>query len=73
MESRILKHIMAAASGAEITALFHTGQEAVHFCQALKELDQPQPGPTQITRDNSTADGFANKRTKLKSGPKQWT
>jgi hypothetical protein len=60
VESRILKHIMAAASEAEIAALVHTGQEAVHFRQVLKELDRPQPGPTQITTDNS------NKRTKIK-------
>jgi hypothetical protein len=66
VESCILKHIKAAASEAEIAALFHTGQEVVHFCQVLTELDQPQPGPTQITTENSTADGFANKRTKLK-------
>jgi hypothetical protein len=66
VESRILKHIMAAASEAEIAALFHTGQEAVHFRQVLLELDRPQHGPTQITTDNSTADGFANKRTKIK-------
>jgi hypothetical protein len=38
VESRILKHIMAAASEAEIAAPFHAGQEAVHFRQILKEL-----------------------------------
>jgi hypothetical protein len=63
VESRILKNIMAVALEAEIAALFHTGQEAVHYRQILHEMDRPQPGPTAITTDNSTADGFANKRT----------
>jgi hypothetical protein len=66
VESRILKNVMAAASEAEIAALFHTGQEAVHIRQILYELDRPQHHPTQITTDNSTADGFANQRTKIK-------
>ena len=66
IESRILKNIMAAASEAEIGALFHNGQEAVHFRQILLELGRPQLNPTQITTDNSTADGFANRRTKIK-------
>jgi hypothetical protein len=66
VESRILKNIMAAASEAEIGALFHNGQETVHFRQILLELGRPQLHPTRITTDNSTADGFANRRTKIK-------
>jgi hypothetical protein len=66
IESRIMKNVMASASEAETGALFHNGQEAAHMRQILKELDYPQPGPTRITTDNSTADGFANKRTKIK-------
>jgi Reverse transcriptase (RNA-dependent DNA polymerase) len=66
VESRILKHIMAAASEAEIAALFHTGQETVHIRNILQELGRPQLNPTQITTDNSTADGFANQRTKIR-------
>jgi hypothetical protein len=66
IESRILKNIMAAASEAEIGALFHNGQETVHLRQILAELGRPQQEPTTIITDNSTADGFANKRTKLK-------
>jgi hypothetical protein len=60
------KNIMAAASKAEIAALFHTGQETVHIRHILHELGRPQTKPTQITTDNFTADGFANKRTKMK-------
>jgi hypothetical protein len=63
-KSRILKNIMAAASEAEIAAPFHNSQETVHIRQILAELDRTQPGPTQITTNNSTADGFANSRTK---------
>jgi hypothetical protein len=66
VESRILKNVMSAASEAEIAALFHNGKEAVYIRQILTELGHPQPGPTRITTDNSTADGFANKRLKLK-------
>jgi hypothetical protein len=66
VESRIIKNIMASASEAEIAVLFHNGQETVHIRQILTELDRPQPGPSQITTDNSKADGLANKPTKLK-------
>jgi Reverse transcriptase (RNA-dependent DNA polymerase) len=66
IESRILKNIMAAASEAEIGGLFHNGQETVYFRQILAEIGRPQTKPTPIITDNSTADGFANKRTKVK-------
>ena len=66
VESRILKNIMAAASEAEIGALFHNGQEAAHIRHILEEMGRPQAQPTRITTDNSTADGFANGRTKIK-------
>jgi hypothetical protein len=57
---------MAAASEAEIGALFHNGQETVHLRQILADLGRPQQEPTTIITDNSTADGFANQCTKLK-------
>jgi hypothetical protein len=66
VESRILKNIMVSASEAEIAALFHNGQEAVHIRQILDEIGRPHTEPTRITNDNSTADGFANRRTKIK-------
>jgi hypothetical protein len=65
IESRITKNVMASASEAETVALFHNGQEIAHMCQILKELDY-QPSPTRLTTDNSTADGFTNKCTKIK-------
>jgi Reverse transcriptase (RNA-dependent DNA polymerase) len=66
VESRIMRHVMAAASEAEIGALFHNGQEAAHIRTVLKEMGREQSAPTRITTDNSTADGFANRRTKIK-------
>jgi hypothetical protein len=36
VESRIMKNVMAAASEAEIGALFHNGQEGAHIRQVLK-------------------------------------
>ena len=66
IESRIMQNIMAAASEAEIGALFHNGQEAAHIRQILTEIGREQQLPTRITTDNSTADGFANGRTKIK-------
>jgi Reverse transcriptase (RNA-dependent DNA polymerase) len=66
VESRIMKNVMAAASEAEIGALFHNGQEGAHIRQVLKEIGREQIEPTRLTTDNSTADGFANKRTKIK-------
>jgi hypothetical protein len=66
IESRIMKNVMSSASVAETGALFHNGQEAAHIQQILKELGREQTQPTRITTDNSTADGFANDRTKIK-------
>jgi Reverse transcriptase (RNA-dependent DNA polymerase) len=66
IECRILKVVVAAASEAEIGALFHNGQEVVYMRQVLKEMGREQTAPTRITTDNSTADGFANRRTKIR-------
>jgi hypothetical protein len=62
IESRIMKNVMATASEAEVGALFHNGQEAAHIRNILREMGREQLEPTRITTDNSTADGFANKR-----------
>jgi Reverse transcriptase (RNA-dependent DNA polymerase) len=66
VESRIMRNVMASAAEAETGGLFINGQEGTHIRQILAELGHPQPGPTPITTDNSTADGFANDRTKIK-------
>jgi hypothetical protein len=59
-----MRHAMAAASEAEIGALFHSGQEAAHIRTVLEEIGREQTAPTRPTIDNVTADGFANKPTK---------
>jgi hypothetical protein len=65
--SRVMKHAMAAASEAEIGALFHNGQEAAHNIRtALKEIGREQTEPTRMITDKTTADGLANKRTKIR-------
>ncbi|MGL5937077.1 MAG: Ty1/Copia family ribonuclease HI, partial [Cetobacterium sp.] len=66
IESRIMKNVMSSAAEAETGALFHNGQEGAHLRNILKELGHEQPGPTVIVTDNSTADGFANQRTRIK-------
>jgi 6-phosphofructokinase len=57
---------MTAASEAEIGALFHNEQETIHFRQILHKIGHPQRQATSITTDNSMADRFANKPTKIK-------
>ena len=66
IESRIMKNVMSSAAEAETGALFHNGQECAHIRNILKELGHEQPGPTPLVTDNSTADGFANQRTRIK-------
>jgi hypothetical protein len=66
VESQIMKNIMAAASEAEIGALFHNSQEGAYMRTILNELSREQTRPTRLTTDNSTADGFTNERTKIK-------
>jgi hypothetical protein len=68
-----MENVMASASDAETGALFHNGQEVAHMRQILEELECEQPGPTRPTADNSTADGFANKCTKIKLSEAIWT
>ena len=57
---------MAAASEAEISALFHNSQEAAHMRKILMEMGRKQLHLTRILTDYSTANGFAKGRTKLK-------
>ena len=55
----VLKMVVAAASEAELAALFTNMKEALVIRQLLKDLDRPQP-PTIVITDNSTAAGIAN-------------
>eukprot|EP00804_Cyclotella_cryptica_P005912 CCRYP_000171-RA/>CCRYP_000171-RA protein AED:0.46 eAED:0.46 QI:0/0/0/1/0/0/2/0/119 len=56
--SAIIKHIMASASETELAALFYGCKEAIPLRTTLKEMGHPQPGPTPVTTDNSTAIGL---------------
>jgi hypothetical protein len=61
--STILRNVMSSAAEAECGALYENATEAVPLRNTLQEMGHPQP-PTPIQIDNTTADGFANKRLK---------
>ena len=56
--SAIIKHVMASASETEIASLFYGCKEAIPLRVTLEEMGHPQPGPTPVTTDNSTAVGL---------------
>ena len=56
--STIIKHVMASASEAEMAALFYGCKQAIPLRVTLEEMGHPQPGPTPVTTDNSTAHGL---------------
>jgi hypothetical protein len=64
--SAIIKHMMASASETELAALFYGCKAAIPLQIALKEMGHPQPGPTPITTDNSTAIGLTQKNNEPK-------
>ena len=55
MECRILKHVVASFSKAEVGGLFHNGQTAVPLRITLHELGFTQQ-PTPIKTNNSAAE-----------------
>eukprot|EP00804_Cyclotella_cryptica_P006018 CCRYP_000254-RA/>CCRYP_000254-RA protein AED:0.42 eAED:0.42 QI:0/0/0/1/0/0/2/0/294 len=59
--SSIIKHVMASASETEIASLFYGCKEAIPLRVTLEEMGHPQPGPTPVTTDNSTAIGLTLK------------
>ncbi len=58
--SKIIKHLMPSASEAETAALFSNCKAAAPLRVTLMEMGYPQ-GPTQVTTDNSTAQGLIKK------------
>ena len=56
--SSIIKHVMASASETEIASLFYGCKEATPLRVTLKEMGHPQPGPTPVTTNDSTAVGL---------------
>ena len=63
--SQILKMVTASAAETETAGCFVNGQEACPIRVALEEMGWPQP-PTQITTDNSCAEGIINETVKQK-------
>ena len=59
--SAIIKQVMASASETELAALFYGCKVAIPLPVALEEMEHPQPGPTPVTTDNSTAVGLTQK------------
>ena len=56
--SAIIKHVMASASETALASLFYGCKEAIPLRLTLEEMGHPQPGPTPVTTDNSTAIGL---------------
>ena len=55
--SQTIKFVMASAAKAELVALYHTVQEMIPLCNALKEMGWKQP-KSPIQTDNAMASGF---------------
>ena len=62
---RILKHVVASASKAEVRGLFHNGQTTVPLIITLHEIGFTQP-PTPIKTDNSVAEGIVTATVRQK-------
>ena len=58
--SKIIKHVMTSASEAETAALFYNCKAAAPLRATLEEMGHQQ-GPTQVTTDNSAAQGLIKK------------
>ena len=65
VECRLLRHIMASATEAEIGNVFHNCQTLVLLRIILQKLGDPQP-PTPTQTDKSTGVDFANSTIKIK-------
>jgi len=57
--AKVIKNVMASATGAELGALSMNGQEAVAIRNTLEAMGYPQP-PTPMETDNNTANGIIN-------------
>jgi hypothetical protein len=63
--SKIMRHVLASATEAEVGALFYNAQEACVIRQTLQDLGFPQPA-TPIQTDNACAEGILNETVKQK-------
>ena len=71
VECRTLPIVASSAAEAETGALFLNAQRIIPIRIMLEEIGHPQPGPTPLKTDNSTAVGFCNKTIKQKQS-KAW-
>jgi hypothetical protein len=62
---KIMSHVLASATEAEVGALFYNAQEACILRQTLQALGHPQPA-TPIQTDNACAEGIINDTVKQK-------
>ena len=63
--STIITSVASSAAEAEVGAFFVNAQAAAATCATLADLGYPQTA-TPIITDNSTADGYANRTTRVK-------
>ena len=63
--AHIIKHVMASATEAELTAFYITACEAVHICIILNELGHQEPA-TPLQTDNAMADAVINRKIQPK-------
>jgi hypothetical protein len=63
--SKVLKHVMSSAAGAEIGAVFINAKEGAVLRKTLEDVVHPQP-PTPMEMDNTTATGYINGTIKQK-------
>jgi hypothetical protein len=66
-----MANVMASATEAEFSALFHNARDAIPLRTALIEMGHPQPA-TPIQTDNTCAAGISNKTVNI-ADPKQST
>ena len=71
IECRTLPLVASSAAEVEIGALFINTQRIIPIRLMLEEIGHPQPGPTPLKTDNSTAIGFCHKTIKHKKS-KAW-
>ena len=70
VECKTLRHVVASAAEAEVSAIFHNAQTAIPIRNLLESLGHPQP-PTPIKTDNTTANGFVHSNINQKRS-KSW-
>jgi hypothetical protein len=71
VECATLPLTVSSAAEAETGGLFHNGQRIIPLRTMLAEINHPQPGPTPLKTDNSTAFGYVHKTIRQRKS-KAW-